>query len=244
MIPIGIDDPLNFKCASDVPCFNECCRDLNQFLTPYDVLRLKNALNMPSGPFLRKYTSRHNGPESGLPVITFKSNPDTGHECPFVTKKGCFVYADRPASCRMYPLARAITRSRETGEIKEHFALIEEPHCQGFGRRSGQTVREWLRGQDATRHNEMNDQLMEIISRKNQMMPGKLDGVDGDRFYLACYDLDTFKKEIFDNGLLDGFEIPPSFLQAVKEDDERLLDLGMAWIKNILFGIEMRLWES
>ena len=240
MIPIGIDDPLDFKCASDVPCFNECCRDLNQFLTPYDVLRLKNALNLMSDQFLRKYTSRHNGPESGLPVITFKSNPDSGHECPFVTKAGCSVYADRPASCRMYPLARAITRSRETGEIKEHFALIEEPHCQGFGRRSGQTVREWLSGQDVTRHNEKNDQLMEIISLKKQIIPGKLDGVDGNRFYLACYDLDTFRSEIFEKGLLDEFTLPSHLLERIKTDDEALLQLGMAWIKNILFGVEMK----
>lgn len=239
MIPIGIDEPLAFKCSPDVPCFNECCRDLNQFLTPYDVLRLKNALEISSDQFLRKYTSRHNGPESGLPVITFKPNPDTGHECPFVTEKGCAVYADRPASCRMYPLARAITRSRETGEIKEHFALIEEPHCQGFGRRGGQTVRVWLEGQDVARHNGMNDKLMEIISLKNRILPGRLDGVDGDRFYLACYDLDTFRTEIFENGLFDAFDIPSDLLETVKTDDEALLELGMAWIQNVLFGVPM-----
>ena len=281
MVPIGIDDVLSFNCSPDVSCFNECCRDLNQFLTPYDILRLKNCLGMPSDIFLRKYTSRHSGPESGLPVITFKADPHSGHACPFVTEKGCSVYADRPASCRIYPLARAITRSRDTGKITEHFALIEDPRCQGFGRKreqhageqcikeqcikeqyvkeqhdkekclkeqytkeqytKEQCVREWLNDQDVDLHNEMNDKLMEIISLKNRIMPGKLDGIDADHFYLACYDLDTFRKEIFEKGLLDEVDIPSSFLETVKIDDATLLELGLDWIKHTFFGLDMLL---
>lgn len=244
MIPVGIDDVLSFNCSPDLSCFNACCRDLNQFLTPYDILRLKNCLGMASDLFLRKYTSMHIGPESGLPMITFKPDPHSGHACPFVTEQGCSVYAHRPASCRMYPLARAITRSRETGEITEHFALIEEPHCKGFNSPEGeQSVREWLKGQDVALHNEMNDKLMEIISLKNRIISGKLDGVDADRFYLACYDLDTFRKKIFEDGLLNDFDIPHAFLETVRTDDLLLLDLGLAWIKNVLFGIEMTVWS-
>ena len=118
MTPISLNDPMNFDCQQENPCFNECCRDLNQALTPYDVLRLKQGLGMSSQEFLKEYTSLHYGPESGLPVVEFKPNPGTGHACPFVSPEGCKVYADRPASCRMYPLARGISRSRETGEGK------------------------------------------------------------------------------------------------------------------------------
>ncbi|SLM31519.1 conserved hypothetical protein [Desulfamplus magnetovallimortis] len=243
MIPIGIDDPLSFNCSSDVSCFNECCRDLNQFLTPYDVLRLKNNLTVSSDVFLRKYTSRHTGPESGLPVITFKADPDSGLACPFVTDAGCSVYKDRPASCRLYPLARAITRSRETGVITEHFALIEEPHCKGFGRSSGQSVRQWLKGQDVALHNEMNDRMMEIISLKNQIMPGRLDGADSDLFYLALYDLDTFRAKLFASDakeMIMGIELPESFFDKIKTDDVELLNFGMTWIKYRFFGVDAR----
>lgn len=41
IIELSDDEPFYFDCQSRVPCFNACCRDLNQFLTPYDIDRLK-----------------------------------------------------------------------------------------------------------------------------------------------------------------------------------------------------------
>lgn len=243
MIPILSEDVINFNCKSTNTCFNECCRDLSQALTPYDVLRMKNNLKISSQDFLKKYTSLHYGPESGLPIIEFKPNPATGHECPFVTPNGCSVYEDRPASCRMYPLARAIARSRETGEITEYFALIEEPHCKGFGKEiknTGMTVHQWLEGQNVKKHNLENDKLMELISLKNRILPGKLDGAQADKFYMALYDLDEFRSQIMNKGLLDEFEIPEKLLDFLN-NDETLLDFGLEWVKNQLFGIEMDL---
>lgn len=241
MVPIGADDPFGFSCGPDVSCFNECCRDLNQFLTPYDVLRLKNALGMTSHAFLKQYTHRHNGPESGLPVVVFKMDPAADYACPFVSDIGCRVYADRPASCRMYPLARAVARSRDTGKLTEYFAVIEEPHCNGFGRVADQTVAQWLDGQDVAEHNRVNDRLLEVIALKNKLMPGPLDGADGDLFYLALYDLDTFRERIQNEGLLSDLEIPQAVLDKALSDDTALLELGMAWVRYRLFGQALKL---
>jgi len=239
MIPVLPDAILNFNCNSKNVCFNECCRDLNQALTPYDVLRLKRNLNLSSQAFLKKYTALHHGPESGLPVIEFKPNPGTGYECPFVTSQGCSVYKDRPASCRMYPLARAIARSRETGDLNEYFALIEEPHCKGFNRSRGKTVRSWLDSQDVEKHNYENDKLIELISLKNKIYPGKLEGVLADKFYLGLYDLDEFRCQIFKKDLLNSQVVPKLTMIDIKTNDEALLNLGLQWVKYELFGIEM-----
>jgi uncharacterized protein len=239
MIPINPQDLMNFDCNCENECFNDCCRDLNQALTPYDILRLKNNLGIPSQDFLKTYTSMHYGPGSGLPVIEFKPNPARGYECPFVTAEGCQVYEDRPGSCRMYPLARAITRSRETGEITQYFALIEEPHCKGFGIKTGQTVNQWLKGQNVDKHNQENDKLMELISLKNRILPGKLEGAGADMFYLALYDLDEFRVQIFEKNLLKEFNIPDVILTKIKTDDEALLNLGLNWVKTMLFGENM-----
>jgi len=241
MIPVHMDDPMKFDCRPGNICFNECCRDLNQALTPYDILRLKNNLGISSQAFLGKYTYRHNGPESGLPVVEFKPNPGTGRECFFVTEKGCSVYEDRPGSCRLYPLARAISRSRETGVITEYFALIEESHCKGFGRKTGLTIGQWLDRQDVEAHNRNNDKLMELISLKNRILPGKLEGAQSDQFYLALYDLDEFRTQIFDQDLAKDFTLPLSFFDSLKSDDEALLDFGIEWVKNMLFGIPLDL---
>ncbi len=240
MIPIGLNDPMKFDCSSQNRCFNDCCRDLSQALTPYDVLRMKNNMGMPSQKFLRKFTSRHVGPESGLPIIEFKFNPQTGHACPFVTSKGCSVYPDRPGSCRMYPLARAIARSRDTGQITQYFAVIEEDHCKGFGNETGQSVKDWLSGQDVEQHNTQNDKLMALISAKNTMLPGMLDIEQADAFYLALYNIDEFRRQIFEQDLLKGLGTPKHILDDVRKNDEVLLDLGLQWIQYKLFGIEMK----
>ena len=240
MIPVGLDDPMGFECASQNPCFNECCRDLNQALTPYDILRMKIALGKDSNSFLREYTSLHNGPESGLPIVTFKPNPATGHACPFVKEDGCGVYEDRPASCRMYPLARAIARDRVTGDVKEFFALIEEDHCKGFGREGGRTIAQWLHGQKVDGHNQENDKLMALISLKNQIRPGSMAGAESDIFYTALYDMDTFRNQIFVEGLLGDLDVGEKIMAAIKEDDLSLLNFGIAWVKYKLFGQDFK----
>ncbi len=243
MIPVHPQDPMIFACTSENSCFNSCCRDLSQALTPYDVLRLKNSLGISSQEFLRSYTSRHTGPGTGLPILEFKPNPATGHACPFVTDLGCSVYEDRPGSCRLYPLARAIARSRETGKIQEYFALIEEPHCQGFGQKTNLTVAQWVKGQKVSLHNFYNDKLMELISLKNQIMPGKLSPKESDLFYLALYDLDEFRSQILEQDLFAELSFPcfslSSCIDAIKTSDEALLDIGIQWVKYMFFGMDM-----
>ena len=236
MIPVALSDPMGFRCGPDTPCFNDCCRDLNQALTPYDILRMKQALGVDSDTFLRAYTALHYGPESGLPVVTFKPNPATGHACPLVREEGCSVYEDRPASCRMYPLARAIARNRETGEIQEYFALIQEDHCKGFDRQIRTTVGQWLDGQKVGDHNRENDKLLGLISLKNQIMPGKLEGAHADTFYTALYDLDTFRGQIENDNRLAGLDLPENQMAQIMADDLALLNLSIEWLKYELFG--------
>lgn len=236
MKPVGVEDRIYFDCGPDNSCFNECCRDLNQALTPYDVLRMKNSVGMSSREFLKKYTVFHIGPESGLPVVEFKPDPATGHQCPFVTPDGCRVYEDRPGSCRMYPLARGVARSRETGKIIEYYALIEEPHCKGFNHQQGISVKEWLSAQNVRDHNRENDRLMELISLKNQVRPGRLEGALSDLCYLALYNLDEFRHQIFHKDLLKGLTLSESLEQQVRTDDIALLHVGFDWVKYQLFG--------
>ena len=233
-IPLSIDDTFAFSCNRQVTCFNECCRDLNQFLTPYDILRLKTHLGLPSDQFLTRYTAQHTGPDTGLPVVTLRPGPDL--QCPFVTPDGCSVYPDRPSSCRIYPIARAITRSRETGRITEHFALLKESHCKGFATEKTQSVREWIASQGLADYFALNDEMMEIISLKNQLRPGPLDLAAARLFHLGCYDLDGFKAQILDTGRLESMNPDPALVRAALTDDKALLKLSLWWVKTSLFG--------
>lgn len=234
--PVSLTDTFTFECHHQVSCFNECCRDLNQYLTPYDILRIKNHLGMPSGAFLEQYTRSHTGQESGLPVITLKTIAEAGFQCIFVRPEGCRVYENRPASCRMYPLARALSRSRETGRLTEQYFLIKEPHCKGFEAGPSWTVEQWLVDQGVLVHNKMNDKMMEIISLKNRFKPGPLDPKSAHLFHMACYDLDAFRTHVFDNGILIDDAPDSNILDGARGDDTHLLSLALDWIKRVLFA--------
>jgi len=237
LTPISRHEAFCFNCTPDVPCYNACCRDLHQFLTPYDILRLKNHLGLSSEQFLSQYTSQHIGPESGLPIVTLKPSDSHDRLCPFVTEKGCRVYENRPSSCRIYPLVRAVGRSRETGEISERFMLLKEPHCLGFNQGNPRNVQQWIADQKIADYNAINDKLMQIISLKNRLRPGVLDLKSRHLFFTALYNLDAFRSAIIENGVLDDYPVDASVTDKALEDDVALLEVGMKWIEHMLFGV-------
>lgn len=236
MTPVSGNDRVDFSCTPDVSCFNACCRDLNQFLTPYDILRIKKRLGITSTEFLARYCSRHTGPQSGLPIVTLKPGDSRELTCPFLTADGCGIYPHRPSSCRMYPLVRAISRSRETGEVVEQFMVLKEPHCKGFDRGAPIRVEDLVTRQGLKIYNEFNDMLMEIISIKNQLISGPLDLSTGQLFSLACYDLDAFRSHVYEKNILSGLDFHTGELEEAETNDEALLAMGMEAVRQTLLG--------
>ena len=255
---LALDDTFQFSCHPGIECFNRCCADLNQFLTPYDILCLKKRLKLSSAEFLKRYTTQHIGPASGLPVVTLGparqcrvrrrcSSPASEalaggmleHEnlrCPFVSKAGCMVYPDRPGSCRIYPLARIIQRKPNQHTCEEFHIVIKEPHCLGFKESKEWTVREWKQDQAVNLYDEMNDLLMDIISLKNRSGRRRLTHRENELFYLACYDLDRFRDLVCEKRLWEAYSGEDKVIKSLKEDDVALMRFGIEWIKDRLFG--------
>jgi Fe-S-cluster containining protein len=233
--PIPKDARFRFACTPQVPCFNACCRNLHQVLAPHDILRLKAGLKLSSGEFLASYAIQHTGPQTGLPVVELKPSPDD-LACPFVTPEGCRVYPHRPSSCRLYPLARGVSRNRMTGRVSEHFALIREPHCLGFQQQERQTVRNWLQGQDVIADNFFSDLFLELIHLKNRLRPGPLKLAAMRLFQLALYDLDGFREHLLHKGLADDMRLGPETLGKLANDDTALLRFGHEFVKRNIFG--------
>ena len=235
--PLGKNQTFRFACSPQVTCFNACCRNLNQVLTPYDVLCLKQFLEMSSGDFLNRHTEESTGPATGLPVVSLRFSDADDLACPFVTDAGCHVYAARPASCRTYPLARGVSRDRKTGRLSEHWALIREPHCLGFKNGRRQTVDEWIDDQQISLHNHMNDRMLALISLKNRLRPGPLMPSETRRIYTALYDLDAFGNDPFyqDSGMSPSADTRP--LDRPGTGDLDLLLVAMDWVRQNLLTV-------
>jgi uncharacterized protein len=233
--PIELEQTFRFACHCKVPCFNHCCQDLIQALTPYDVLRLKNHLNVSSKEFIETYAMVYTGSSTGLPVASLRFGSDTDKQCPFVTPQGCSVYPARPSSCRIYPLARALRRNRSDGRISEAYAIIKEAHCLGFEEPATQSVRQWIAYQQLDTHLAMNDALMELIALKNQLRPGPLSSEHLQLVRMAFYDQEEIQNRALRNKLP---EVNHDHLKPLPEikNDKAWLKWSMMLIGQVLFG--------
>jgi len=233
---MSLDDEFCFGCHRDVPCFNECCGDVNIFLTPYDVLRMKNALGLDSGEFLEKYTQLPIEKNQKYPIVQFKMNDAEGLPCQLVSDAGCTIYGDRPWPCRIYPVGMASPKDDQTGE--EFYFLMKEDVCQGFAEKTKWTIREWLANQGIEPYDEFGRLFKEItlhdyFGKGKVLSPQKME-----MFYTACYDLDKFRRFVFDSTFRKRFQIDEPALAAIKENDEELLRFAFRWLKFSLFGEE------
>ena len=236
LTPLDLDDRFAFECRSDLSCFNRCCRDLNQALTPYDTLRLRAHLGLTSQQFQKSYLDIHPGPSTGLPVASLRFADHPEKYCPFVSDRGCSVYTARPSSCRMYPLVRGVRRSRTDGRQSEHYALLHESHCSGFEQGKSWTVRQWIENQELTAFLDNNDAMLNLIALKNQLRPGSLSSEHWHWTCAAFYDLDTFRQMALSGELPAIAQVAlPKPLPAEK-DDARWLTWSLQWINVLLFA--------
>lgn len=234
---MNIDSTFKFSCHPQISCFNKCCADVNIFLTPYDVLRMKNRLGISSSEFMNKFTAMPIDRNQRFPVILFRMNDAQGKTCHFVDQeKGCSIYEDRPWSCRMYPLGLASPKEGNAEGDSDFYFLMEEDICKGHGENQEFSVREWLANQGIDEYDAKGREFKEITLHDFFEKGGQLNSQQMEMFYTACYDLDKFREFVFDTSFLERFAVEDETVKAMKEDDEVLLGFGFRWLRYCLFG--------
>ena len=149
------NSPFPFACHDALPCFTQCCKDVNIYLTPYDVLRLRQTLRIGSSEFLAKYTRSFLAKVANIPVVQLLMDHQTLC-CPFVAEEGCRVYENRPWACRMFPLDLSSAESK--------FRLISgKERCKGLSERSKGTVGDWLESQGVHEYVEMDREFQSVV---------------------------------------------------------------------------------
>lgn len=54
--------------------------------------------------------------------------------------------------------------------------------------------------------------------------------------YMAFYDIDRFRRFVFGSRFLNLFDVDEARVEALRVDDEELLDFAMDWLQFVLFG--------
>ncbi|HTQ57112.1 MAG TPA: YkgJ family cysteine cluster protein [Bryobacteraceae bacterium] len=231
---LGPDDCFTFRCGPDLDCFGHCCQDVTIVLTPYDVLRLKRALGVDSSEFLEEHTLAPRLPGQKFPIVILKMDEET-KKCPFLGAAGCGVYADRPWACRMYPLGTAEPKAPTPDDRAFHF-VIHEDLCHGHGQDVPVSVREWTVRQGAEEFEMMNAGFKDLTLHDFWEGKHNLTDKQADMFYMACYDLDRFRRFVFETRFLQLFDVDEARVEALRSDDQELLEFAMQWLRFSLFG--------
>lgn len=221
---LNLSSPFRFACNEALPCFTQCCRNVNIFLTPYDVLRLRRALGgMPSSEFLARHTRHVLAKDRYIPIVQLLMEPGS-LACSFVGDQGCKVYDDRPWSCRMFPLDLSPL------EPDSYVLMAGRERCMGVAEPASWTVGDWLEGQGVEPFAEMEAAfqtvLPPIFAAGAKMDPGL------GRLLFLAYDLDRFLAMLDDPRFRKFHDVDDETFERVKASDEALLLLAFRYIRS------------
>jgi len=215
--------------------------DLQVVLTPYDILRLKTHLGLTSTDFLAQYTRQETEPETKLPLVVLDF-PRTGDKCPFLEGAACTVFPHRPSTCRLHPLGIACTMQDD--RMVEECLLTPGPEAAGPTPAESWTVGAWLTQQELTvLEADLNRQWLTLVLSKTTPECMRPDARLKALFAMVAYDLDKFRRFVFETPFLEIFEIDAKAAEPLKTDDLELLQFGFRYLR-MMFGLECTLTIS
>jgi uncharacterized protein len=228
---------LQFHCRKGIACWNACCSNIDISLTPYDILRLKQRLDLPSSQFLNEYTLPYEMEKDGIAGVKLRP-VEGGTACRFMTPEGCGVYADRPTACRYYPVALLSMRHQDESFDRQVYAIVKEDHCLGHKEPRQQTIDEYRQEQGLPEYDDLARGWRQLILKKKSSGPtiGKPSKRSLELFFLTCYDIDRFRSFVASDSFASIYDVPDDEMRALLEDDLKLLQFGFRFLRQVLFG--------
>ena len=235
-------DDFNFRCYPGIGCFNKCCRNLNLFLYPYDVLRLKKQLQITSDRFLDQYVDVVLREGNFFPEVLLRMSDDSEKKCPYLTPEGCSVYPNRPDTCRTFPVEQGLVFNDRDGRSQLIQFFRPPDFCLGQHESQSWTTSTWSQDQDAVLYNKMTSRWAEL-KRLFQVDPWGAEGPEGSRAkmaFMAIYNLDSFRSFVFGSSFLKRYKVKSALSKKLQRDDLELLKFGFAWVKFFIWGIKSK----
>ncbi len=235
-------DSFLFHCYPGIACFNRCCRNLNLFLYPYDVIRLKNRLEISSDLFLDRHVDIVLRPSNFFPEVLLRMSEDKERTCPFLDESGCSVYPDRPDTCRTFPVEQGVLYNAETKKTELVHFFRPPDFCLGQHESKVWTTQSWSQDQEAVLYNKMTIRWSELKSLFHTDPWGSqgLEGPKGKMAFMATYNIDQFRDFLFKSTFLKRYKIKSALLKKINTDDVELMKFGFEWVKFYVWGLKTR----
>jgi hypothetical protein len=88
----------------------------------------------------------------------------------------------------------------------------------------------------------VNEGWLDLMVRKKSLPQSmQLSEQAKQMFFTVCYNIDKFKRFVFESSFLTRYNIPEERVAEIKDDDVKLLQFGFEWLKVTFFqaGEEM-----
>ncbi|MFC1876143.1 YkgJ family cysteine cluster protein [Thermodesulfobacteriota bacterium] len=235
-------DRFTFQCRPELACFNQCCRNLNLFLYPYDVIQLKHELGISADIFLEEYVDVVMRKGNFFPDVLLRMSDEKDRACIFSDVSGCRVYQDRPYTCRTFPVEYGL--QYHGGSRKpEVIGFFRPPEfCLGRQETHDWTLQTWSDDQGAAKHQQMSKQWSEVKGLF-QKDPWGREGPQGRRAkmaFMASYNMEAFRTFVFESSLLKRCKVKADLLKKIQRDDVDLMLFGFDWIKLFVWGVQTK----
>lgn len=238
-IPLKKTDRFNFRCHRDLACFNQCCRNLNLFLYPYDVLRLREYLAVDSDRFLETYVDVVLREGNYFPDVLLRMTEDEFRSCPFLSDAGCKIYPERPDTCRTFPVEHGLLFKERPGSAEQVSFFRPPDFCQGPYEDQVLTLSQWAEDQKAHTFNQMTAQWVSIKALFQNDPWGRegINGAKGKMAFMAAYNIDRFRDFVFQSSFLKRYRVKSTLVKKLRASDRELMLFGFEWIRYMVWGI-------
>lgn len=235
---IDKDETFSFRCHPDIGCFNRCCRNLNLFLYPYDVVRLKKALGITSDAFIEKHVDVVMREGNHFPDVLLRMAENDEKTCPFLTDAGCTVYPERPDACRTFPLEMGMIYSQDNQPAQPIYFFKPPDFCLGPKETASWTPRTWVADQEADKYHRMTTRwaALKRLFQENPWGPTGMNSPQAKMTFMATYNMDRFREFVFDSSFLKRYKVASGTLKKIKRSDSALMLLGFSWVRLFIWG--------
>jgi len=113
---------------------------------------------------------------------------------------------------------------------------MKEEGCLGFQEKKEWTIREWIENQGVPDYDEFGRLFKEITLHEFFQSGREFTPEQMENFFICCYNLDKFRKLIFNSTFFDRFNVDEDLRKKLESDDEELLRFAFRWVRFSLFG--------
>jgi uncharacterized protein len=109
--------------------------------------------------------------------------------------------------------------------------VMDVPFCRGLSSDRIVPLSDWIEEQGIPVYHEM-EALFKIIVTNERLTKEKITNKKiQEMIFMACYDLDRFRRFVLESSFLERFEINPDEVEQIKTDDVALYRFALQWLE-------------